>query len=53
MSDESRSPDLKVGDLRYDLDSANRDNIESMQIVLDNILVILIDIDNRLTALGG
>jgi len=53
MSNESRSPDLKVGELRYDLDDANRDNIESIRIILDNIAEILVDIDIRLTALGG
>jgi hypothetical protein len=53
MSDESKNPDLKVGDIRYDLDQPNRDNMEIIRNVLDNLTVILKDIDTRLKALGG
>lgn len=53
MSNESFNPDIEIGDMRYDIDDANKDNIENIRRILDKIAIILTDIDNRLKGLGG
>ncbi len=53
MTNESKNPDLKLGDLRYDIDDASKYNIETLRTMFDTLSAILIDIDERLKALGG
>ena len=50
MANESRSPQIQLGELKLEVDNVMRDNIVEIKDALERIELILVDIDNRLKA---